>query len=87
MLDDFLPAIICIAILVGAVLFGWISDHPRIRRYGHPEFVRTGPSPRNNASVVSRSRRRLNRATTYLPPQLRCISNPVLGSNCFCPSA
>ena len=46
MLDDFLPAIICIAILVGAVLFGWISDHPRIRRYGRPEFVRTRSRPK-----------------------------------------
>ena len=45
MLNDFLPAIICVAILVGAVLFGWISDHPRIRRFGRPEFVRTRSSP------------------------------------------
>jgi hypothetical protein len=46
MLNDFLPAIICVAILVGAVLFGWISDHPRIRRFGRPEFVRTRSQPR-----------------------------------------
>jgi hypothetical protein len=46
MLNDFLPAIISVAILVGAVLFGWISDLPRVRRYGRPEFVRTKSQPK-----------------------------------------
>jgi hypothetical protein len=45
MLDDFLPAIISVAILVGAVLFGWISDLPRVRRYGRPEFMRRRAQP------------------------------------------
>jgi hypothetical protein len=46
MLNDFLPAVIVIAILVGAVLFGWISDLPRVRRYGRPEYARRRAQPR-----------------------------------------
>jgi hypothetical protein len=59
MLNDFLPAIICVAILVGAVLFGWISDHPRVRRYGRPEFVRT----RSQAKIKSESAEPLETST------------------------
>src|SRR5580704_12654072 len=51
-----------------------------------PNSCGRGPSPGLKAKVVSRSRHLLNQVTTYLPPQLRCISKLVLGSNSFCAS-
>ena len=41
MLHDFLPAIVSIGILAGALLFAWISDVRRIRRFHVPEIVQT----------------------------------------------
>jgi hypothetical protein len=41
MLNDFLPAIISISILSGAILFVWISDVRRIRHLNVPERVQT----------------------------------------------
>jgi hypothetical protein len=38
MLNDFLPAIVSLGILVGAFLFAWISDVRRIQRLGAPEL-------------------------------------------------
>jgi hypothetical protein len=37
MLNDFLPAIVSLGILVGAFLFAWISDVRRIQRLSAPE--------------------------------------------------
>ena len=37
MLNDFLPAIVSLGIVVGAFLFAWISDVRRIQRLSAPE--------------------------------------------------
>ena len=37
MLNDFIPAIVSLGILVGAFLFAWISDVRRIQRLSVPE--------------------------------------------------
>jgi hypothetical protein len=37
MLNDFLPAIVSLSILVGVFLFAWISDVRRIQRLNAPE--------------------------------------------------
>jgi hypothetical protein len=37
MLNDFLPAIVSLGIVVGAFLFAWISDVRRIQRLNAPE--------------------------------------------------
>jgi hypothetical protein len=41
MLNDFLPAIISVAILVAVFLYAWISDLRRIRRLSPPEPVQS----------------------------------------------
>ena len=41
MLNDFLPAIVSVGILVGVFLFAWISDVRRIQRLNAPELVQT----------------------------------------------
>jgi hypothetical protein len=41
MLNDFLPAIVSVGIVVGAFLFAWISDVRRIQRLNAPELMRT----------------------------------------------
>jgi hypothetical protein len=37
MLNDYLPAIVSLGILIGAFLFAWISDVRRIQRLNAPE--------------------------------------------------
>jgi hypothetical protein len=37
MLNDFLPAIVSLGILLGAFLFAWISDVRRIQRLNAPK--------------------------------------------------
>ncbi len=37
MLNDFLPAIVSVGIVVGVFLFAWISDVRRIQRLSAPE--------------------------------------------------
>jgi hypothetical protein len=41
MLNDFLPAIVSVSILVSVFLFAWISDVRRIRRLNAPELMQT----------------------------------------------
>jgi len=41
MLNDFLPAIVSVGILVGVFLFAWISDVRRIQRLNAPELMQT----------------------------------------------
>jgi hypothetical protein len=41
MLNDFLPAIISVAILIAVFLYAWISDMRRIRRLRPRERVQT----------------------------------------------
>jgi hypothetical protein len=41
MLNDFLPAIISVAILVAVFLYAWISDLRRVRRLSPPEPVQS----------------------------------------------
>jgi hypothetical protein len=40
MLNDFLPAIVSLGIVVGVFLFAWISDVRRIQRLSAPECDR-----------------------------------------------
>ena len=39
MLNDFLPAIVSVSILVSVFLFAWISDVRRIQRLNAPELM------------------------------------------------
>jgi hypothetical protein len=41
MLNDFLPAIVSLGILVGVFLLAWISDVRRIQRLNAPELMQT----------------------------------------------
>ena len=41
MLNDFLPAIVSVSILVSVFLFAWISDVRRIQRLNAPELMQT----------------------------------------------
>jgi hypothetical protein len=41
MLNDFLPAIVSVGILVSVFLFAWISDVRRIQRLNAPELMQT----------------------------------------------
>jgi hypothetical protein len=41
MLNDFLPAIVSVGILVGVFLFAWISDVRRIQRLNAPELMQS----------------------------------------------
>jgi hypothetical protein len=41
MLNDYLPAIVSLGILIGAFLFAWISDVRRIQRLNAPELMQT----------------------------------------------
>jgi len=41
MLNDFLPAIVSVGILVGVFLFAWISDLRKIQGLNAPELVQT----------------------------------------------
>jgi hypothetical protein len=41
MLNDFLPAIVSVGILIGVFLFAWISDVRRIQRLNAPELMQT----------------------------------------------
>lgn len=45
MLNDFLPAIISVAILAGAFLFVWSSDVRRARRVDVPEPLQPSVDP------------------------------------------
>jgi hypothetical protein len=40
MLNDFLPAIVSVGILVGVFLFAWVSDVRRIQRLNAPGVIR-----------------------------------------------
>ena len=51
-LNDFLPAIVSVGILVGVFLFAWISDVRRIQRLNAPELVQSRvPSEIESESV------------------------------------
>jgi hypothetical protein len=55
-LNDFLPAIVSVGILVGVFLFAWISDVRRIQRLNAPELVQSRvPSEIERYSVESLS--------------------------------
>jgi hypothetical protein len=55
-LNDFLPAIVSVGILVGVFLFAWISDVRRIQRLNAPELVQSRvPSEIKSYSVESLS--------------------------------
>ena len=41
MLNDFLPAIISVGILIGVFLLAWISDVRRTQRLNAPELMQT----------------------------------------------
>jgi len=41
MLNDFLPAIVSVGIVIGVFLFAWISDVRRIQRLNAPELMQT----------------------------------------------
>jgi hypothetical protein len=56
MLNDFLPAIISVGILIGVFLFAWISDVRRIQRHNNLELRELGILPRSKVTVSSRSR-------------------------------
>jgi hypothetical protein len=51
--NDFLPAVVSAAILLGCFLFAWISDVRRIQRLTAPEHVETIPSEIGSAGVES----------------------------------
>jgi hypothetical protein len=52
MLNDFLPAVVSVGVLVGVFLFAWISDVCRIQPYNALELARTGLSSETESEAV-----------------------------------